>query len=319
MTLLIIVTIIVIVTIILRHFAFKYSLIKKENKRVLESLEDETVYVEGLGKVSFEDLQEIVNEVPDENQQISSNNIFSDGLMEFDGEFLIKDVPLSEERRQSIDDAFLYLQELFGKDLIVQKQMRTIDDLSFRTKIKANSDIVSIAHSIAQIMDINPAEIEIDFFSENEWDGAAGLYHGKDEFGKYKVTLLDNIYTDLEILIATIAHEFAHIKLLGEERIEENSEELTDMLPLFYGFGIFNSNAVFKLSSNHLELSWKTSKLGYLSQADWGYLFALYIHLSKDKEPKWLIYLNKTIAKDCELACEFILANPDKVLQKLGE
>ena len=243
--------------------------------------------------------------------------MFAEGLMEFEGEFLIKDVPLNEERRLSIDDAFLYLQELFGTEIMLKKPMLTIDDPIFKTQLKDKFDLINLAHTISTIMDLDPAQIKIDFFTSNENYSAAGLYHGKMNDGRYKISLLENIYLDLEKSIATIAHELAHIKLLGEERIEENSEELTDIVPLLFGFGIFNANAVFKFTGNNSERSWSTSQLGYLSQADWGYLFALYRYVTVDKEPEWLNYLNKTTAKDSQLAYDFIVKNPDKVLQQL--
>ena len=99
--------------------------------------------------------------------------------------------------------------------------------------------------------------------------------------------------------------------------MEENSEELTDMLPLFYGFGLFNSAMVlaFTRESNGTQSSWQSNTLGYLSFADWGYLFALYMHMRDEMEPQWFDHLNKTVSKDCKLALDFILANPDKVLR----
>lgn len=46
-----------------------------------------------------------------------------------------------------------------------------------------------------------------------------------------------------EHMIATLAHEIAHIKLLGENRMEENDEIMTDLKTLFFGLGVFNANA----------------------------------------------------------------------------
>lgn len=43
-------------------------------------------------------------------------------------------------------------------------------------------------------------------------------------------------------LIATLAHEMAHYKLLGEGRTGENDEVLTELTVLIFGLGIFNAN-----------------------------------------------------------------------------
>jgi hypothetical protein len=308
-------TIIIPALILLWVYLYKRSHTKKQEELTRESLEDESIYIEGIGNVKYEDLDTIVEEVPEDPLQKQDANIFSEDLLEFEGQFMIPDVPLNEERRLSIDDAFLYLQELFGKDILRRKIMRTMDDKIFPIQLNDAEDIYRLAQTIARIMDINPEKIVLDYFSENEYHEAAGLYKGKDEDGNYHVALLDSIYTDIEKVIATIAHEFAHIKLLGEERMDENSEELTDMVTLIYGFGIFNSNVVFKLTGDHVERSWTTSSTGYLSQADWGYLFALYQYVSGNSKPHWITYLNKTIAKDAALAYEFMIANPALVLQ----
>lgn len=309
-------TILIPVLIMLSVYLYKRSHVKKREELTRASLEDESIFIEGVGNVKYEDIQTIVEEVPDESKQEQDASIFSDDLLKFEGQFLIPDVPLNEERRRSIDDAFLYLQELFGKDILRKKTMRTIDDKIFPIELKDAEDIFRLAQNIAQIMDINPQKIVLDYFSENEYHEAAGLYKGKDEEGNYHVDLLDNIYGDVEKVVAVLAHEFAHIKLLGEERMQENSEELTDMVTLIYGFGIFNSNVVFKLTGDHIERSWTSSSTGYLSQADWGYLFALYQYVSGNTAPDWLNYLNKTIAKDAELAYAFIVSNPEKVLKR---
>jgi hypothetical protein len=321
------ISIICIVAFLGLWFYYEYRLRKKRNAKVKDSLDDETLYVDGK-PVKFEDLGDITKGDPEEGVQFSKDTMFREDLMQFEGEFLIPGLPLNEERRQSIDDAFLYVLELFGKD-ILKKPVLTRDHSIFPIEITDKLEIITMAHKIAEVMDIDPKKLELGFFEAAEpVDPAAvdpanknitpaGLYYGKNRYGKYEVTLADNIHTDIERIIATIAHEFSHIKLLGEERMAENSEELTDMLPLFYGFGIFNSSMVLTFTrENHgANSSWEKNTLGYLSFADWAYLFALYMYIRDEKEPEWFSHLNKTVAKDCRLAYEFILTNPDKVLQ----
>lgn len=244
--------------------------------------------------------------------------------------FLIRDVPLNEERRLSIDDAFLYLIELFGEQLLHQKTLLTAHDEIFPESIHDLSEIIPLTKTIAKIMDIDPDLLEIGFFEAGirethpktgdivyyEKKGYTGLYHSKNENGKFVVTLSDDIHHDMDLLIATIAHEFAHIKLLGENRIAENSEELTDMLTLIYGLGLFAANMSFKFEK--YSGGWKHSKQGYLHQTDWGYLFALYMYVRKEEDPTWLRHLNKTVARDCQRASGFIRKNKNKVLQPLS-
>jgi hypothetical protein len=61
-------------------------------------------------------------------------------------------------------------------------------------------------------------------------------------------------------LLAVIAHELGHVRLLGENRIpagRPDSEPLTDLLTVYLGMGIFTANAAFGFS--HGPKSWRTS------------------------------------------------------------
>ena len=52
-------------------------------------------------------------------------------------------------------------------------------------------------------------------------------------------------------LAATLAHELAHARLLGERRIDpgrSDGEQLTDLATIFFGTGIFTANAAFDFS-----------------------------------------------------------------------
>lgn len=299
---------------------------KKKDAELQKSLEDETLYVEGVGKVNFEDLGEMAQADPDDYLGHYRNPLYEEGREPEALHGPIKNVPLSEERRLSIDDAFLYVQELLGKNLAMAKPVLTPGHAIFPQKIEHLEEIIPLAHTIAGIMDIDPDKLDIGFFEAGirelnkdtgdlvYWDQEdyAGLYHGVNEAGKYVVTISDDIHREVEHLVATLAHEFAHIKLLGEQRMEENDEDLTDLVPLLYGLGIFAANTAFKFEKD--QRGWRRSTAGYLGQADWGYLFALYLHTRGETEPGWLGSLNKTVAAYSRRSLQFVQANPHKVL-----
>ena len=83
-----------------------------------------------------------------------------------------------------------------------------------------------------------------------------------------------------------------------------------DLLPLFYGFGIFMANSCFKFESNHRVRGF--SNAGYLRQADWGYLFALYLNAREEEQPEWMEDLNKTVVKYCERGSVFLKGDAGK-------
>jgi hypothetical protein len=136
----------------------------------------------------------------------------------------------------------------------------------------------------------------------------AGSYL-EDENGFFNISLDRALLTDGEKLIATIAHELAHVKLLGEGRIEENDEELTDLTTVLFGFGVFNTNCAFNFSAN--QHSWGYSQLGYLPQNEWGYALALFAYCRQEENPAWLKHLNKQSQIDFRDSMNWILDNED--------
>lgn len=94
-------------------------------------------------------------------------------------------------------------------------------------------------------------------------------------------------------MVATLAHEIAHIKLLGEERMEINNEPLTDLTTIIFGLGIFNANIAFRTFKDFNSKGW--SSQGYLSQKQWGYALALFAYIRGQISPEWIKHLTPNI------------------------
>jgi len=94
-------------------------------------------------------------------------------------------------------------------------------------------------------------------------------------------------------LVATIAHELGHERLLGEERIDRerrDGEPLTDLFTVFFGMGVFNANAAFEFRQS--DRSYQTSRLGYLTEPMYGYALARYAWLRGETAPAWVTHLD---------------------------
>jgi len=115
-------------------------------------------------------------------------------------------------------------------------------------------------------------------------------------------------------MVAVLAHEIAHIKLLGEDRLATNNEPLTDLATIFFGLGVFNANEAFRTSQTYESYSWRAT--GYLSQPQWGYALALFAHLRDEISPCWIDHLTPNVKSDFLQAQQFILDNPDIVFRK---
>ena len=240
--------------------------------------------------------------------------------------------PIDREMRLWMENAFLWLATQFGHDNIASKSMLLPTPEYFPIRYDGSMDSLLITGEIvARQMEIDFSEINLALYEQNiqEFTGdggyrfwteldkdsdeqlSAGLYFGKNENDKYDVFIEKRNLTDPENLVATIAHEFSHIKLLGENRLEINDEHLTDLTTVVLGLGIFNANSAYK--------EWKSSdgfghnSAGYLKQREWGYALALYAYFRQEENSDWTKFLTPNIKSDFNKSMDFILANKDKV------
>lgn len=140
---------------------------------------------------------------------------------------------------------------------------------------------------------------------------ASGLYFDKSDNGKYDILIEKKNLSDPENMVATLAHEFSHIKILGEKRLDFNDEQLTDLTPVVFGLGIFNANSAFK---EHKTFdAYGHNSLGYLKQQEWGYALALYAYFREEENSDWTKYLTPNLRSDFKKSMAFISANNDKV------
>lgn len=241
--------------------------------------------------------------------------------------------PIENDFRLWMEQAFLWLIQEFGEEKIKTRKvfLPTQEDfpITYNGFEKAAFDTLSI---VANAMEINSDEIQLDFFDggiqefnmdmgniiftqqDESEQNAAGLYFGKNENGKYDVALDRGLLKQPARLVSTLTHEFAHIKLLGEKRIEENDEYLTDLVPIIFGFGIFNANTAFEFNQSYDR--WSHSRLGYLSQMDWGYALALFAYIRYEESPEWINHLTKNIKSDFLKSETFINENQDKIFKE---
>jgi hypothetical protein len=231
-----------------------------------------------------------------------------------------------------MENAFLWLAAQFGHDNIATKPMLYPVPEHFPIHYDSSQEsLVKTAEIVARQMEIDINEVTIDTYEQNiqEFTGdyghriwtevdkesderlSAGLYFDKNDQGKYDILIEKKNLSIPENLVATIAHEFSHIKLLGENRLDYNDESLTDLTPVVFGLGIFNANSAFK---EHKSFdSYGHNSIGYLKQREWGYALALYSFFRKEKNPEWIKYLTPNIKSDYIKSMGFIKANRDKV------
>ena len=240
--------------------------------------------------------------------------------------------PVDNEMRLWMENAFLWLATQFGHDNIANKTMLLPTPEHFPIHYDGSKEsLIMTAKIIAHQMEINIDTVNLDIYDQNiqEFTGdlgyriwtevdkdrgeglSAGLYFEMNEDGKYDILIEKRNLSDPENLVATIAHEFSHIKILGEKRLDFNDEHLTDLTPVVFGLGIFNANSAFKEKKSFDNYS--HDSLGYLKQREWGYALALYAFFRQEENPEWLKYLTSNIKSDFKKSMLFINDNTDKV------
>jgi hypothetical protein len=240
--------------------------------------------------------------------------------------------PVSEDVRLWLENSLIWLIQQFGENKIrsvktllpLQKDFPAI---TFNGSEQMAHDLLSV---VAKQMDTDPEKIKLDFYNEQlleiraetgftlfgqqyeDQNYSSGLYAGKNANDKYSIGIEIGQLKQPDKIIATLAHEIAHIKILGEGRLKQNDEFLTDLTTVFFGLGIFNANSSFQQYSS--SDGWAYSTQGYLPQQDWGYALALYAYIRQEKKPDWVRHLTPNIRSDFKKSEAYIYDNTDKVL-----
>lgn len=240
--------------------------------------------------------------------------------------------PITEDIRVWMENSFLWLMTQFGQHSIINSHTLTPEPSSFPFAFTGTEeDVFNLVKALCPLMNIDPQSIDIEFYADHiieynnqpgfqlssqqeENEGAsAGLYAGKKENGKFLIAIEKEQLKDTEKLVATLAHELAHIKILGEGHLKINDEYLTDLVTVFFGIGIFTANSSFRFYSQ--QEKWGYSKQGYLLQQEWGYALALYAYIKQERTPAWINFLTPNIKSDFLRSELFIYTNEDVVLK----
>ncbi len=116
--------------------------------------------------------------------------------------------------------------------------------------------------------------------------GPAGTFAVRED-GAIRITYDPALISQPTKLIATLVHEVAHGLVLnarsrppGEDEFEEYAVDLTTV---YLGFGLFGANHAFEfkqfVDSGAGTQGWSWSRLGYLSETQWGFCLGVFLRL----------------------------------------
>ena len=238
-----------------------------------------------------------------------------------------KKLPITEEDKIWVDEDLNWLKAEFGKEHFIE--IRTVTptkDFYERTFDGTEKDAEFILERTMELMNIQNVDIKLDFFSDSpiemadgtiltspadingSWKSASGTYH-QTENGTVISIETGQLKNPIS-LIATISHELAHQILLGENRIEENDEFLTDFTAIVYGFGIFIGNSRFNFSSFSTNggFGWQSRSQGYLPEQIIAYAMA-WLSKERNEKTEYSQYLNKSMKKYFDQSIDWLMEN----------
>jgi hypothetical protein len=230
--------------------------------------------------------------------------------------------------RQWIDGRFKWLEDELGED--VPRTARVIlPTPEFFPDIYEGrpDDAVAMLSRVAGYMGVNRDRFKLAIYNNHgelagglhvnhSGTSAAGIYTSDsslDREGRPRALIgvdAANL-SDPMRLVAIFAHEIGHEILLGEGRVsreQQDHEPLTDLLTVFKGLGIFNSNSTIRdqaLSSGTM-VGWRTQSLGYLNQRCFGYALARFAWVRTAPKRAWMKRVRPDVRKALKEGLRFI-------------
>ena len=204
--------------------------------------------------------------------------------------------PIDAPSRAWLDRRWGWLEESFGRDRAHNAQVVLPSPDFFPDPYDGSeADARQLLVRVCEYMAIDPLAVRLSIYRESRplfgaSEGTAGLYHA--ELGGFRVWLEAGQLADPLAAVATLAHEVAHVHLLGHGRVrpdEADHEPLTDLLTVFLGLGVFTANAALREASwNQGHHAFHTiGKQGYLAMPEYGYALAKFARAREEDGRAW--------------------------------
>jgi hypothetical protein len=220
-----------------------------------------------------------------------------------------------------------WLADHLGPDRLLQAEVILPTDAYFPDPYGGTAaDARHILERLGGFMRVNPRGLDLQVRPDIELPGAAGHYVPGP------VTVIRIAESQLQhpmSLVATLAHELAHVILLGGGLLDPtipDHEWVTDLLPVFLGVGIFSANATVQESHEDLGVRywWRIGRQGYLPSRVLGYGLALFAFLRGEDQPEWAAHLRLDAAAALHGGLRYLhktgdtLCHPDSLRRPLS-
>ena len=215
--------------------------------------------------------------------------------------------PVDAAAKQWIEDRLQWLAQEFGRDTFTRRAVILPTNEFFPDPIDGTkASVRKLLDQVCLFMDVDPGRVALDLFTNTQelWlvnddgkylpTGAAGLY--EEQIDKTVIRIETTELMDLSGLVGTMAHELAHLRLMGERRVtgdEYDNELLTDLTAAFHGFGIFLGNSPRNWDGQYGN--WPGTDLKrpeYMTLPMFAYVLAHSAWFRNERKPDWLSFLS---------------------------
>jgi len=219
--------------------------------------------------------------------------------------------PVEAEERAWLDERLAWLVEQFGIERIQGAEQVLPSPAFFPDPYDRTPDAaLKMFERVKDYMGLGDQKIRVGFYVEEDEhpdvarrmpgvlyssQGTAGLFHGfRGKVGEdLQIAIEAKQLAKPLSLVATIAHELAHVHLVGFGRLkgdEEDHEPVTDLLTILLGLGVFTANSLIQETNwqSGQWTGWSVGRLGYVSQLQAGYALGVFAWLRGEERPEWL-------------------------------
>ncbi len=214
--------------------------------------------------------------------------------------------PVDPEAKRWIEERLHWLSDQFGRDTFTRRAIILPTRDFFPDRMNGSeASVRNLLDQVCGYMDVDPELVVLELFT-NETEvwlvnesgrylptGAAGLYEAQGD--RTVIHIETTELMNLEALVGTMAHELAHLRLMGENRVtgdEFDNELITDLTAVFHGFGIFLGNSPRNWDSQYSQ--WPGSELRrpeYMTLPMFGYALAHAAWWRGEAKPDWAAFL----------------------------
>lgn len=239
--------------------------------------------------------------------------------------------PLDPQGKAWMEERLAWLRDEFGADDLYGGTMVLPTPEFFPDPYDGSRDAVyTLFDRVCGYMGVEPGLLRLEFFrlapnamflvndsGEALPIGAAGWYEGE------LIRLNEDELPNPMSLVGTLAHELAHQRLLGEDRIMSDvfdNELLTDLTVVFKGLGIFLANVPRHWDGNYTY--WPGTELRkpeYMTGPMFGYALALLAWVRGETHPAWAKYITSGVRSELRQGLRFLLKHGTDKLKPIAK